>query len=93
MYTRYGAVLGEAGMDILWSTIVSIFLVGGVTGSLTGSWLADKVGRKRTCIVSALLNLAGGVMFYFTKPANSIELLLLGRLLVGLAAGKKWNLF
>ncbi|GLV34210.1 uncharacterized protein CBL_00140 [Carabus blaptoides fortunei] len=87
VYTRYDAVMSHAELDVLWSTIVSVFLVGGITGSLSGSWLADTVGRKGVYIISAVLHILGGVMFYACVPANSVEMLLLGRLLVGLAGG------
>lgn len=85
--SRYDVEVGETELNILWSTIVSIFLVGGVTGSLTGAWIANKIGRKGSFVVSVVLHIIGGLMFYCSKPANSIELLLSGRLLVGLAAG------
>nr|CAD7589080.1 unnamed protein product [Timema genevievae] len=40
----YGISMSSSQLNILWSTLVSIFLVGGVTGSLTGGWVADKFG-------------------------------------------------
>lgn len=42
---RYDWHLGEMGNNILWSTIVSIFLVGGAIGSLTGAKVANRFGR------------------------------------------------
>jgi MFS family permease len=42
---RYGITMGPSQLNILWSIIVSIFLVGGVTGSLSGGWVADRFGR------------------------------------------------
>lgn len=41
----YGTNLNEAQLDLLWSFIVSIFIVGGVIGSFMGSYVADKIGR------------------------------------------------
>lgn len=85
--SRYGTALTHGQLNILWSTVVSVFLVGGVTGSLTGSWLADRIGRKGAYVVSAGCNVAGAVMFYAAEPAGSVEMLLAGRMLVGIAAG------
>lgn len=45
VYRNYDVVLSEAGLDLLWSSIVSIFLVGGAIGSLGGSFVADRIGR------------------------------------------------
>lgn len=41
---RYDLDLGE-NLETLWSTIISIFLVGGCIGSLFAATLADKFGR------------------------------------------------
>lgn len=75
-------------MNFLWPAVVSIFLVGGTIGSLTGSWLADKVGRKGGLMASALLSTTAGVLFFTTKVANSVEVLIMARLIIGLAAGE-----
>jgi MFS transporter, SP family, solute carrier family 2 (facilitated glucose transporter), member 3 len=45
IYERYEESLTESTIDIIWSSIVSIFLVGGAIGSLGGSFVANKVGR------------------------------------------------
>lgn len=45
VYENYNVVLSESGVDLLWSFIVSIFLVGGAIGSLGGSFVADRIGR------------------------------------------------
>lgn len=74
-------------MDVLWSAIVSIFIVGGVIGSLGGSYLADKLGRKGGIVMSTVLATASSVCFLSCKVANSVELFVLGRLLVGLSSG------
>ncbi|XP_044268428.1 solute carrier family 2, facilitated glucose transporter member 1-like isoform X2 [Tribolium madens] len=85
--THYGVTLHEGGLDFLWSTIVSIFLVGGTIGSLTGSFFADRAGRKGALIVSSLMGTIAGVCFFASKSANSFELLIFGRLLVGVSSG------
>lgn len=42
---NYGVNLSIAEVDILWSFIVSIFLIGGAIGSFIGSYVADRIGR------------------------------------------------
>lgn len=88
MYTRYGAELGPGQLDFLWSVVVSIYLVGGAVGSLGGSWLADKVGRKGGLVASGLLAIAAALLFATCLAANSVEMLIAGRLLIGLSSGK-----
>ncbi|KAF4532357.1 hypothetical protein B566_EDAN003661 [Ephemera danica] len=46
IYTHYNSELNEIELNLLWSSIVSIFLIGGMAGSLSGGWLADKWGRN-----------------------------------------------
>lgn len=47
--------LSHVQFDVLWSSVVSIFIVGGVVGSLCGGWLADWCGRKGSIVVSDIL--------------------------------------
>lgn len=42
---RYNIYLTTSAIELLWSAIVSIFLIGGAIGSLTGATLANKFGR------------------------------------------------
>lgn len=88
VYDRYGLVLSPSQLDLLWSSIVSIFLVGGAIGSLGGSSIADSLGRRGGLIVSQILGFLAGLLFVFSEVMRSVETLLLGRLLVGLSAGE-----
>lgn len=42
---RNDTVPTDVGLDLIWSTVVAIFLVGGAIGSLGGAWVADRFGR------------------------------------------------
>ncbi|XP_068629467.1 solute carrier family 2, facilitated glucose transporter member 1-like isoform X2 [Battus philenor] len=85
--SRYNLPLNDTWLNVLWSFIVSIFIVGGCTGSVLGSVLADKFGRKYATIATSALSIAGAVFFLYCRAANSVEMLIIGRLLVGLAGG------
>lgn len=87
VFERYNIALSPFSLDILWSSIVSIFIIGGVIGSLTASSTADRWGRKGSIIITDVLGLAGGVCFVLSRQVSSVELLLIGRFVVGLAAG------
>lgn len=42
---KYGSTLSTSGLEIFWSSVVSIFLVGGAIGSLGGAGFANRFGR------------------------------------------------
>ncbi|XP_011633087.1 solute carrier family 2, facilitated glucose transporter member 1-like isoform X2 [Pogonomyrmex barbatus] len=84
---RYNVQLSSHELNILWSTVVSIFLIGGVSGSLIASWLSDKFGRKGALSAGNLCGIAGAVLFMLVRTVNSVELFLLGRVFVGFSGG------
>ncbi|XP_011331772.1 solute carrier family 2, facilitated glucose transporter member 3 isoform X1 [Ooceraea biroi] len=84
---RYNVQLSDYELQILWSAIVSVFLIGGVSGSLINSWLSDRFGRKGALCVGNICGIVGGVLFLLVRVVNSVELLLLGRVIVGLSGG------
>ncbi|XP_066247949.1 solute carrier family 2, facilitated glucose transporter member 5-like [Euwallacea similis] len=85
--SRFNITLTSSQLDILWSSIVSVFLIGGSVGSLTGSLLADKIGRRGSLAISSVLGVIAGIMFGGSKGVNSIEMLFIGRIFGGLSAG------
>ncbi|XP_037911679.1 solute carrier family 2, facilitated glucose transporter member 3-like isoform X1 [Hermetia illucens] len=87
IYSTYGTRLTSSGMNILWSAIVSIFVIGGAIGSLGGSWLSDILGRKGCFLLSGALLVIGAVLFQFCRLAESVEMLMIGRIIVGLGSG------
>ncbi|KAH8340116.1 hypothetical protein KR067_009858, partial [Drosophila pandora] len=84
---RYDIHLGESGIELLWSAAVSLFLVGGALGSVTGATMANRFGRRGCFHICGILLALGAACFYACRPLRSVELLLVGRLLVGLAGG------
>ena len=64
--------------------VVSIVLVGAMLGALLGGALADKFGRRRILISTALLFAAGAIG---TALAPTLTWLIIGRLVVGTAIG------
>ncbi|XP_037034957.1 solute carrier family 2, facilitated glucose transporter member 1-like [Bradysia coprophila] len=83
----YDVQLSASDLNLLWSGIVSVFLVGGAVGSLGGAWLADHFGRKRSLLACTFLFIVSAILFFFCRMANSVVMLIFGRLIVGLAAG------
>ncbi|KAH8366863.1 hypothetical protein KR084_008552 [Drosophila pseudotakahashii] len=87
LIARYNLDLGESGLELLWSALVSIFLVGGAIGSVSGASMANRFGRRSCFLICGILLMLGAISFYACRPLDSVELLMLGRLLVGLAGG------
>lgn len=84
---EYNIDLTDRQLTFVWSCVVSIFLAGGVTGSLITSWIADKYGRKGALAIGNIFGIIGGVLFFFVPYFDSVILLMAGRLIVGLSSG------
>lgn len=75
------------GLKILWSTAVSIYLVGGTIGAFTPGLLVDRFGRKNSLIFLHIFSLVASVLFGFCKKANSYEMFIVARILIGFSCG------
>lgn len=84
---KYGMQLTPARLDTLWASIVSIYLIGGVLGSACAGWAANRFGRRGCFLLSGSLLLLAALGFFSCRWLQSVELLLLCRLVVGLGAG------
>ena len=67
-------------------------LIGGMIGSLPAGWVADKWGRKVSVAVSGIVFAAGYAVIAFAKvpninPLGFKGLLMMGRLITGIASG------
>jgi SP family galactose:H+ symporter-like MFS transporter len=64
--------------------IVSGVLAGAATGALAGGRLADRFGRRKLLIVTALIFAAGAILCALAESASA---LIIGRIVVGLGIG------
>ena len=64
--------------------VVSSLLAGAAVGSLSGSGLADSLGRKTTLLLDAAPLLAGALL---SATASTLTALILGRVLAGVGIG------
>ncbi|MBZ3885830.1 Solute carrier family 2, facilitated glucose transporter member 3 [Sciurus carolinensis] len=71
----------------LWSLSVAIFSVGGMMGSFSVGLFVNRFGRRNSMLIVNLLAIAGGCLMGFWKIAESVEMLILGRLIIGLFCG------
>lgn len=64
--------------------LISIILLGALLGSLMGGYLADRLGRKWSIMLTALLFILGS---WITAESHSYFVLLFGRIVSGVAVG------
>ncbi|KAI4891669.1 hypothetical protein NFI96_028924 [Prochilodus magdalenae] len=84
---RYGEEIPEQLLTFLWSSIVSIFTIGGLVGASVGGTLAIRFGRKGTLLMNNTFALLAALLMGLSYYAGAFELLILGRFLSGVNAG------
>nr|KAF6467804.1 hypothetical protein HJG63_017817 [Rousettus aegyptiacus] len=72
--------------------MVSLYPLGGLFGALLAGPLAIRLGRKKSLLVNNTLVVAAAVLFGFSRRAGSFEMIMLGRLLIGISAGVGMNI-
>ncbi|XP_070331740.1 solute carrier family 2, facilitated glucose transporter member 11 isoform X4 [Odocoileus virginianus] len=88
---RTGQPLPDHLVLLVWSLIVSLYPLGGLLGALLAGPLAVTLGRKKSLLVNNIFVLAAAGLFGFSRRAGSFEMIMLGRLLVGISAGVSMN--
>lgn len=84
---RYDINISEDVLTLLWSTIVSIFTLGGLMGASIGGTLSVKLGRKGTLLVNNAFSLTAALLMGLSWPTRLLELLIVGRFFSGINAG------
>ncbi|XP_077026063.1 solute carrier family 2, facilitated glucose transporter member 3 isoform X2 [Tamandua tetradactyla] len=77
----------EVLLTSLWSLSVAIFSVGGMIGSFSVGLFVNRFGRRNSMLIVNLLAISGGCLMGFCKIAQSVEMLIIGRLVIGLFCG------
>uniref|UniRef100_A0A3B3DM29 Solute carrier family 2 member 3a n=1 Tax=Oryzias melastigma TaxID=30732 RepID=A0A3B3DM29_ORYME len=72
---------------IVWSIAVAIFSVGGMVGSFSVGVLANRFGRRRSMFIVNSLAVIGGLLMGFSTICSSYEMVIAGRLVIGLFCG------
>ncbi|KAL0858483.1 hypothetical protein ABMA27_012351 [Loxostege sticticalis] len=71
----------------VWSIIVSIYCVGGMIGGVITGYVADRFGRKKGLLLNNIFVFIGAILEGGSKFANSAEMLIIGRLVIGINNG------
>ncbi|KAF3813754.1 hypothetical protein GH733_018286 [Mirounga leonina] len=88
---RTGQPLPDHLVLLVWSLIVSLYPLGGLFGALLAGPLAVVLGRKKSLLVNNIFVVAAATLFGFSRRAGSFEMIVLGRLLMGVSAGLSMN--
>lgn len=72
---------------LIWSWIVASFCVGGIIGGSAVGVVASRLGRKGGLLLNNILMAISGVFLFSAKYADSWELLIVGRLIIGINSG------
>ncbi|XP_027867081.1 solute carrier family 2, facilitated glucose transporter member 1 isoform X2 [Xiphophorus couchianus] len=72
---------------MVWSLAVAIFSVGGMIGSLSVGVIVNKFGRRKSMLFSNSLALLGGSLMGLSSLSRSFEMIIIGRLVIGVFCG------
>ncbi|CAG5978549.1 solute carrier family 2, facilitated glucose transporter member 1 [Menidia menidia] len=84
---RYQEPISKSALTAIWSIAVSIFSVGGIIGSFSVGLFVNRLGRRNSMLMANILAFIASAMMGFSKMANSWEMLIIGRFVVGLYSG------
>ncbi|CAL4124796.1 unnamed protein product, partial [Meganyctiphanes norvegica] len=84
---RYGLHMTVGQEVMLWAIIVAIFQVGAIIGVVPGTALADRIGRRWAFFFNHILVLIGSILIMICKSVHLVEFFVLGRFILGIAAG------
>ncbi|NWZ37240.1 GTR5 protein, partial [Brachypodius atriceps] len=73
---------------LLWSLVVSMYCIGGMIGCLCSGYLTAKFGKKKCLLFNDVVLLAATLHTGFSRRAKAFEMILAGRFLEGIAAGR-----
>ncbi|RZC33698.1 Sugar tr and/or MFS 1 domain containing protein [Asbolus verrucosus] len=84
---RVDTVPDERDVNIIWSTTIAMFSVGGMLGGFLTSFFTNKCGCKGSLIWNNLIVVLGICILTVSQRVTSFELFMVGRFLVGINAG------
>ena len=70
--------------SLIQGTVVSIYTVGGIFGSLSCVWFGDLLGRRKTIFVANVVAIIGSVII---SSSFSLAQLIVGRIVLGVGMG------
>uniref|UniRef100_A0A3Q3WGX4 Major facilitator superfamily (MFS) profile domain-containing protein n=1 Tax=Mola mola TaxID=94237 RepID=A0A3Q3WGX4_MOLML len=84
---RYKEPIAAETVTLLWSVTVSIFAIGGLCGALSVSFIIRVLGRRGTLLVNNSFAVIAALLLSLGEKAQSFEMLIIGRFIIGVDSG------
>ncbi|KAL6109338.1 slc2a14 [Pungitius sinensis] len=84
---RTGEPFSPGANTMVWSFAVAIFSVGGMLGSFSVGVLVTKFGRRKSMLLANVLAVLGGGFMGLSALCGSYEMIIIGRLIIGVFCG------
>ncbi|XP_034027543.1 solute carrier family 2, facilitated glucose transporter member 1a [Thalassophryne amazonica] len=84
---RFSEPISQSTLMTLWSLSVAIFSVGGMFGSFSVGLFVNRFGRRNSMLMANVLAFIAAAFMGLSKLATSFEMLIIGRLIVGVYCG------
>ncbi|XP_067847617.1 solute carrier family 2, facilitated glucose transporter member 9 isoform X2 [Heptranchias perlo] len=84
---RFGTAIETESLTLLWSIIVSIFAIGGLVGAFIVTPSVKYLGRKGTLLLNNGFAILAALLMSLSETADSFEMLIVGRFLIGVNGG------
>ncbi|XP_017334927.1 solute carrier family 2, facilitated glucose transporter member 11 isoform X1 [Ictalurus punctatus] len=88
---RWGIQLEVYQVTLIWTLIVSIFSLGGLTGALLAGPMSIHFGRKKTMLLNNIFLMSSALLALTSQKAQSFEMIIISRYLVGINVGVSMN--
>ena len=77
----------DTSCTIIWSWTVAIFCIGGMMGGTMCGFVSSRLGRKGGLLLNNVLVAVGAALMGLAKYAGSYQMLIAGRLVIGINSG------
>ncbi|KAB0342827.1 hypothetical protein FD754_019753 [Muntiacus muntjak] len=84
---RRGHPIDSDTLTLLWSVTVSIFAIGGLVGTFLVKLIGKFLGRKNTLLANNGFGISAALLMACSLPAGALEMLIVGRFIMGVHGG------